>query len=70
MTFRERIDKFPEPHRSQMLYNTLEEVLDSEEIHHSDAGVVASAFLWDNSPEGYDYWRDFYKELSKKEKPL
>jgi alpha-galactosidase len=70
MTFREHIEFLPEPYRSKMLVNTEQETLDSEanEYHeHSKAGIVASAFTWDNTPEGFNYWRDFYRELDKKE---
>jgi hypothetical protein len=70
VTFRERIEAFPEPHRTQMLENASEEVLASKDNDHTDAGIVASAFKWDDSPEMYDYWRSFYRELDKKEKPL
>jgi hypothetical protein len=70
MTFRDRIENFPEPYRTQMFANTSDEVLSSEDNQHTDAGIVASAFEWEASHEEYDYWSKYFWQLSKKEKPL
>ena len=67
MTFRQRIDGFPEPHRSQMLANIEPRRLDEDCIEEYDSGVVAGAFLWDNSTEGFKYWKGVWQETQKRE---
>lgn len=66
-TIREWLEELPEPYRSQALENfdnywTKEEQDDlSKRISLSFA--VLSAFAWDESKQGGDYWNKLYDTL-------
>jgi hypothetical protein len=61
-TIKEYLETLPEPYRSQALKNTYK-------IHLDEAGkdsvghALKSAFFWESSPEGHDYWENFYHSL-------
>ena len=60
-TIREWLEELPEPYRTQAINNTSESVLMVEEESLSEA--VTGAFSWWDSPEGLEYWSDFYDTL-------
>lgn len=56
-TFREYFEKYPEPYRSQAIKNAGEDI-DTESIFTDDH--LGAAFVWGTTPEGHDYWENFY----------
>ena len=64
-TIKEHFELFPEPYRIQALENTNKRSLrDNVECISTALG---SAFFWDDSPQGWDYWNDFYNKLEGNE---
>ena len=54
-TIRQWLEELPDPYRTQALENIrVKEVLDLPELSFSVA--LRSAFTWDATPQGYDYW--------------
>jgi YHS domain-containing protein len=60
------IDELPEPYRSKALHNvqTMAGAAPNTEAenHHS---AISRAFIWGLSPEGQEYWEDFFNSLRK-----
>lgn len=52
-----------EPYRSQALKNTKNESTIKHDTFHS---ALQSAFIWSNSPEGYDYWKRIFNVTKDK----
>lgn len=54
-TIRQWLEELPEPYRTQALENIrVKEVLGLPELSFEVA--LRSAFTWDATPQGYDYW--------------
>lgn len=61
-TIREWLEELPEPYKTQAKQNTKKlSVFKLEEPTLSDA--VMSAFRWETTPEGLNYWMNLYDEL-------
>ena len=68
-TFREWFEEFPEPYKTQAI-NNFKNIggnmngLDQIPFYHSSLkAVLNSAFDFEKSPEGWDYWENFYQTL-------
>lgn len=59
-TIKQWLEELPEPYRTQALENLKSDKYDSIEK------ALLNAFDWWNSPEGWNYWSEFYMELDKK----
>lgn len=53
-TIREWLEELPEPYRSQALENM--DIEDADIEHDNFERALCGAFLWMDSPEGWDYW--------------
>lgn len=60
-TVKEWLETLDEPYRSQALENLDEEYGDMIEPNLAEA--LWGAFVWDDTPQGNDYWRDFVWSL-------
>lgn len=60
-TIREWLEELPMPYRTQAIENTSELVLKVEKAYLSES--LLCSFYWRNSPQGLDYWSDFYDTL-------
>lgn len=61
-TIREWLEELPEPYRTQAINNTEKNRLLTHDVSLREAITVA--FFWGNSPEGHEYWAEFYKTLN------
>jgi len=59
-TAREWFETFPEPYRSQALANCEDE----NEFYKKASNALYSNFDWEESPQDFDYWDDFYRKLT------
>ena len=70
-TIREWYEELPEPYRTKALANCEKqspeghEVLDSPSRSKSTA--IATGFLWQDTPEHEDYWKEVYDTLEAHE---
>jgi hypothetical protein len=65
LTIRQWLERLPEPYRSKAINNSTEKTLNSNP-HYSSPGIrgaLFSAFEFSKSPEGADYWGDYYDSL-------
>lgn len=60
-TIREWLEELPEPYRTQALNNA--DNLDSKALFKSLYNVLQEAFIWEESPEGGNYWINVQKIL-------
>ena len=65
-TTREWIEDLDEPYRSEAIKNTPIKVLKLKE-HISQSKALLDAFVWEDTPQGHDYWSDLHELISKKE---
>lgn len=61
-TAREWFETFPEPYRSQAMKNA-RDLKDTYDAAHK---ALSCEFVWDESPEGQDHWREFQFTLEPK----
>jgi hypothetical protein len=58
--------KLPEPYRTQALDNLSRE---PDYVKNAESPSIVSAlvsgFEWEKTPEGFDYWDDFWMKLAK-----
>lgn len=74
MTYRQIFEAFPEPYRSQAIDNfhtfgsNVHMIDDAVHIgwkHKSDSqNALSISFIWKNSPEGFEYWFNFFQQLA------
>lgn len=64
-TRKEWFELFPEPYRSEALYNNRYD--DSKSIEKSAQNSLTSSFEWSRSKQGYGYWLDVYNKLESGE---
>lgn len=67
-TKKEWIETFPEPYKTQAMKNTEDQdqtrMFSFEKEKLPIAAIALSfAFQWSETPEGHQYWEDFYNEL-------
>ena len=64
---RGRINNFPEPYRTQLMDNVEAQGIDCRDFKDiettNDQVFLSSLFDWDQTPQGFDYWDDFYTKL-------
>lgn len=63
-TIREWFEELEEPYRTQAISNSKKfnpGGLDLQDRSLSDA--LTSAFLWESTPEGHDYWHSLFLKL-------
>ena len=63
MTIREHLEDFPEPYKTQALKNTKKIILKDKMSVQNRELALSMAFVWEDSPEGLEYWSDFYYKL-------
>jgi hypothetical protein len=67
MTIHESLLQLPEPYNHQAIANTTVDTLSRWLPENKASKALTSAFNWNHSYEGRDYWIDFYKDLIKQE---
>lgn len=67
-TIQEWLEELPEPHRAQAIDNYKEQRGGKIDTY-TDAITLAltGAFAWGKTPEGFDYWNDFYGSFFQKQ---
>lgn len=61
-TAREWFETFPEPYRSQAIYNCLEFTM-----KYDNASIALGlSFCWRETNEGHEYWMEFYDLITWK----
>lgn len=63
-TTEEWFNQLHEDYRDRALKN----MIDPKAEHFSLAGAISNGFVWDNTPEGKDYWNGVFRELMYGEK--
>jgi len=58
-TAREWFETFPEPYRSQAIANCKY----PNDLYESASDALDYDFDWEDSPEGFDYWFLFHRNL-------
>jgi hypothetical protein len=58
MTVKDWLNTLEESYRSEALANMDEETSSHPVISLHDA--LGTAFIWDKTPQGHEYWADFY----------
>lgn len=54
--------KLPEPQQSKAIKNTPENIQYKDFIGRTIKDALMTAFVWNDSPEGGDYWNDFVND--------
>lgn len=65
-TIKEWLESLPEPHRTQALANASDSLTTTTP---SLTSAIAGGFAWAYSPEGYEYWDDFFHTIDQQETP-
>lgn len=60
-TVREWFNTAEQPYKDKLFANTKDNILEVSKT--SLAQAVSGAFPWDESPEKYDYWRDYVDSI-------
>lgn len=55
-TIRQWFEELPEPYRSQAIDNCI----DPDRIESSQSAALDLGLDWGSTPQGYDYWEEFY----------
>lgn len=63
-TTQEWFEQLPEDYRGKALKN----MIDPTAEHYSLAGAISNGFVWNDTPEGKDYWNGVFREVMYGEK--
>lgn len=63
MTFREALEKLPEPYKTQAIENTTDQVLGLWCPAKTLNKTLDMAFVWEETPQGHDYWEAIYYQV-------
>ena len=61
-TLQQWFEEIPEPYRTQAIANIPDKR--KTQTYHSLADAVVMGFLWVDSPQGDEYWDEFWKSLN------
>lgn len=61
MKLSEAVEAMQEPFKSKALHN-MRKYHDNFEVNNISV-AIRCAFLWEESPEGFDYWNDYYHTI-------
>jgi hypothetical protein len=64
-TIKKYLGKLPEPYRTQAIENSKDwsNKLEVESLSQA----ISNAFIWNNTPQGHNYWENFVINLKKNE---
>lgn len=62
-TIEQWLNELPEPYRSQALENTPKYMLTNQYV--SMVSVLMHAFPWKFSPQGLEYWQEYFNTLPR-----
>ena len=68
-TIREWFNELPDPYRTQAINNADSILLDNKSVGKNCVSLLDAlekAFIWENSPEDFQYWVNLYKVLKSK----
>lgn len=66
VTLKELLNKLPEPVRSQAIKNTTNDRLElTFRPNYNPYIALSSAFHWEKSPEGFEYWHEQFRKQDK-----
>jgi|Laugrespbdmm15sn_2_1035079.scaffolds.fasta_scaffold00185_10 hypothetical protein len=65
MILKDLVEKAEEPYRTQMLQQANQLVLLSDFPKGRLSYSIAYMFYWNESPQGWDYWNEYEKQLIK-----
>jgi len=64
-TVKEWLETLPEPYRTQALENAIKSKLDDSSPDFGSAVIMG--FIWEKSPQGWDYWNKIFIRASNEE---
>lgn len=62
----ELLNELPEPYRSRAVENAKAQNADMAKPSKTIQGAISNAFVFDKTPEGFEYWLDLCCELADK----
>ncbi len=62
-TIREHLNDLPEPYRTEALANNKNQSSWDKVKEDDISEALLGAFNWLDTPQGYDYWSNFYETL-------
>lgn len=68
-TIEEWLNELEEPYRTQAIENT-KRLAGTERLYEPADNItdaLMSAFIWETSPEGYEYWSDLFGKYLEQE---
>lgn len=63
-TIKQWLEELPEPYKSQAISNC--SCLDAQHTYYSQDRALGAAFMFELTPEGWQYWIDFHKSIGGK----
>jgi hypothetical protein len=62
-TIEDYLKTLPEPYKSKAFYSAVKAGTDIKVEIENIQRAVRGSFIWGESPEGQNYWEDFYNTL-------
>lgn len=57
------LNELPEPFRTQSLFNKKHYAVSNTGLKYTLHSALLEAFAWGKTPEGFDYWRELFRQL-------